>query len=44
MPSVDIGVCAEDAAIHAPNENLRLDLLQKGILWIADTIEGFAAT
>ena len=43
MPSVDIGVSAEDAAIHAPNENLRLDLLEKGMLWIADTIEGFAA-
>jgi acetylornithine deacetylase/succinyl-diaminopimelate desuccinylase-like protein len=43
MPSVDIGVSAEDAAIHAPNENLRLDLLQKGMLWIADTVEMFAA-
>jgi acetylornithine deacetylase/succinyl-diaminopimelate desuccinylase-like protein len=43
MPSVDIGVSAEDAAIHAPNENLRLDLLQKGMLWIADTVERFAA-
>jgi acetylornithine deacetylase/succinyl-diaminopimelate desuccinylase-like protein len=43
MPSVDIGVSGEDAAIHAPNENLRLDLLEKGMFWIADTIEGFVA-
>ncbi|QQG48820.1 MAG: M20/M25/M40 family metallo-hydrolase [archaeon] len=42
MPSVDIGVSAEDSAIHAPNENLRLDLLHKGILWIAETVEQFA--
>jgi hypothetical protein len=27
--------------MHAPNENLRIDLLEKGILWIAETIEGF---
>ena len=43
MPSVDIGVSAEDAAIHAPNENLRLEQLEKGILWVADTVERFAA-
>ncbi|MBI3840933.1 MAG: M20/M25/M40 family metallo-hydrolase [Thaumarchaeota archaeon] len=44
MPSVDIGVSSEESAIHAPNENLRLDLLQKGILWIAETMELFAAS
>jgi len=44
MPSIDIGVSGEDAAIHAPNENLRLDLLEKGMLWIADTMEGFVAS
>jgi len=44
MPSVDIGVSSEDGGIHAPNENLKLDLLQKGIHWIAETIESFAAS
>jgi acetylornithine deacetylase/succinyl-diaminopimelate desuccinylase-like protein len=43
VPSVDIGVSAEGNAIHAPNENLRLDLFQKGILWIAETVERFTA-
>jgi acetylornithine deacetylase/succinyl-diaminopimelate desuccinylase-like protein len=44
MPSVDMGVSSEDGAIHAPNENLRLDLLEKGMLWIAETMERFSAT
>jgi acetylornithine deacetylase/succinyl-diaminopimelate desuccinylase-like protein len=44
MPSVDIGVSSEDSAIHAPNENVRLDLLEKGMLWIAETMEMFCAT
>jgi acetylornithine deacetylase/succinyl-diaminopimelate desuccinylase-like protein len=44
MPSVDIGVSAEDGGIHAPNENLRLDLLEKGIHWVAETVELFAAS
>ncbi|MDA4125016.1 MAG: M20/M25/M40 family metallo-hydrolase [Thaumarchaeota archaeon] len=44
MPSVDIGVSAMDGGIHAPNENLRLDLLQKGINWVAETMELFAAS
>ncbi len=43
MPSVDIGVSADDGAIHAPNENLRLDLFEKGIYWIADTLERFSS-
>lgn len=44
MPSVDIGVSAVDGGIHAPNENLRLDLFEKGILWIAETWENFVAS
>lgn len=44
MPSVDIGVSSEDGGIHAPNENLRLDQLEKGIHWIAETVESFAAS
>ncbi|HUH82671.1 MAG TPA: M20/M25/M40 family metallo-hydrolase [Nitrososphaerales archaeon] len=44
MPSVDIGVSAEDGGIHAPNENLKLENLRKGIIWIAETIELFCAS
>ncbi len=44
MPSVDIGVSCEDSGIHAPNENLRLDLFEKGIYWVAETVERFAAS
>jgi acetylornithine deacetylase/succinyl-diaminopimelate desuccinylase-like protein len=43
MPSVDIGVSAEDGGIHAPNENLKLEDLRKGMLWIAETMELFAS-
>ena len=44
MPSVDIGVSAIDGGIHAPNENLKLENLRKGILWIAETLEQFSAS
>ena len=44
MPSVDIGVSAEDGGIHAPNENLKLENLRKGMIWIAETIERFCAS
>jgi acetylornithine deacetylase/succinyl-diaminopimelate desuccinylase-like protein len=44
MPSVDIGVSAIDGGIHAPNENLKLENLRKGMLWIAETMELFAAS
>ena len=44
MPSVDIGVSAEDGQIHAPNENLRLEDMRKGMLWIAETMELFCAS
>jgi acetylornithine deacetylase/succinyl-diaminopimelate desuccinylase-like protein len=43
MPSVDIGVSALDGGIHAPNENLKLENLRKGMLWIAETMELFSA-
>ncbi|MDG6964591.1 MAG: M20/M25/M40 family metallo-hydrolase [Nitrososphaerota archaeon] len=42
MPSVDIGVSATDGGIHAPNENLKLENLRKGMIWIAETVEIFA--
>ena len=44
MPSVDIGVSAMDGGIHAPNENLRLENLRKGMLWVAETLELFSAS
>ena len=43
MPSVDIGVSAQDAGIHAPNENLKLENLRRGMVWIAETMELFCA-
>jgi acetylornithine deacetylase/succinyl-diaminopimelate desuccinylase-like protein len=44
MPSADIGVSAEDGGIHAPNENLKLENLRKGMIWIAETMEQFCAS
>lgn len=41
--AVDIGFSPHDDAIHAPNENIRLDYLEKGMVWIAETIEGYLA-
>lgn len=43
MPSVDIGVSALDGGIHAPNENLKIENLKRGMLWIAETMERFSA-
>jgi acetylornithine deacetylase/succinyl-diaminopimelate desuccinylase-like protein len=44
MPSVDIGVSSVDGGIHAPNEHLKLENLRKGMIWIAETMETFAAS
>ena len=44
MPSVEIGVSATDGGIHAPNENLKLENMRKGMLWIAETMELFCAS
>jgi acetylornithine deacetylase/succinyl-diaminopimelate desuccinylase-like protein len=44
MPSVDIGVSALDGGIHAPNENLKLENLRRGMCWIAETMELFSAS
>jgi acetylornithine deacetylase/succinyl-diaminopimelate desuccinylase-like protein len=43
MPSVDIGVSSIDGGIHAPNENLKLENLRKGMLWIAETMELYSS-
>ncbi len=39
--AVSIGVSSTDCGMHAPNEHLRLDYFQKGILWLGQTIEYF---
>ncbi len=44
IPAIDIGVSPPDAALHAPNENIRLDLFEKGMLWIGQTLENYLAT
>ncbi len=41
IPAVSIGISPPDNAIHAPNENIRLDLFEKGILWLAETTENY---
>jgi len=41
VPAVSIGVSPPDHGMHAPNENIRLDLFEKGILWLAETIETY---
>ena len=41
--TVVMGVSGTDAGLHAPNENLRLDYLKKGIVWFAETIDQYLA-
>ncbi len=41
--AVDIGFAPHDDAIHAPNENIRVDYLEKGMLWIGEAIEEYLA-
>jgi acetylornithine deacetylase/succinyl-diaminopimelate desuccinylase-like protein len=43
IPAIDIGVSPPDAALHAPNENIRLDLFEKGMLWFGQTLEKYLA-
>jgi acetylornithine deacetylase/succinyl-diaminopimelate desuccinylase-like protein len=43
IPAIDIGISPPDAAMHAPNENIRLDLFEKGMLWIGQTLENYLA-
>ncbi len=38
---LDIGISPVDSALHSPNENIRLDLLEKGMLWLGRTVENF---
>jgi acetylornithine deacetylase/succinyl-diaminopimelate desuccinylase-like protein len=41
VAGLDIGISPVDAALHAPNENIRLDYLEKGMLWLGQTLENF---
>jgi acetylornithine deacetylase/succinyl-diaminopimelate desuccinylase-like protein len=41
--AIDVGFAPYDDAIHAPNENIRLDYLEKGMLWMGQTIEGYVS-
>ena len=41
VAALDIGISPVDAALHSPNENIRLDFLEKGMLWLGQTIENF---
>lgn len=43
-PSVAIGGGHPFSHAHAPNENVRLDLFAKGMKWVADTVNRFAAS
>jgi acetylornithine deacetylase/succinyl-diaminopimelate desuccinylase-like protein len=41
--AIDIGFAPDDDAIHAPNENIRIDYLEKGMIWMGETLENYAA-
>ncbi len=43
IPGIDIGISPPDAALHASNESIRLDLFEKGMLWIGQTLEKYLA-
>ncbi len=42
VAALDIGISPVDSALHSPNENIRLDFLEKGMLWLGQTVENFA--
>jgi acetylornithine deacetylase/succinyl-diaminopimelate desuccinylase-like protein len=44
VPAVVMGVSSTDSMIHAPNENLKIDNMRKGILWFAETVERYVTT
>jgi len=43
MAGLDIGISPADAAPHSPNESIRLDLLETGMLWLGRTVENYIA-
>lgn len=38
---LDIGISPVDSSLHSPNENIRLDFFEKGMLWLGQTVENF---
>ena len=42
-PAIDLGFSPHDDAIHAPNENIRLDYLEKGMVWMGQTLENYVS-
>jgi acetylornithine deacetylase/succinyl-diaminopimelate desuccinylase-like protein len=41
VAGLDIGISPIDSALHSPNENIRLDFLEKGMLWLGRTVENY---
>ncbi len=41
VAGLDIGISPVDAALHSPNENIRLDFFERGMLWLGQTIENY---
>lgn len=41
VAGLDIGISPVDSALHSPNENIRLDFLEKGMLWLGQTVENY---
>jgi acetylornithine deacetylase/succinyl-diaminopimelate desuccinylase-like protein len=41
VAGLDIGISPVDSALHSPNENIRLDFFEKGMLWLAQTVENY---
>jgi acetylornithine deacetylase/succinyl-diaminopimelate desuccinylase-like protein len=43
VAGLDIGISPIDSALHSPNENIRLDFLERGMLWLGETVENYLA-
>ncbi|HUI00065.1 MAG TPA: M20/M25/M40 family metallo-hydrolase [Nitrososphaerales archaeon] len=41
VAGLDIGISPVDSALHSPNENIRLDYFERGMLWLGQTLENF---
>ena len=41
VAALEIGISPLDSALHSPNENIRLDFFEKGMLWIGQTLENY---
>ena len=41
VAGLDIGISPVDSALHSPNENIRLDFFEKGMLWLGQTVENY---